>query len=94
MIISGYVFVTQQLMEDIRKVNFMYREQPENPNDSGWRFFCGCEDQAYVDNPDNIVLCSIEDILLIDNSIKPFLCAAPGLAFEWCENSNSFKLTD
>ena len=39
----GYVFATKMLVEGKRKVRFMYREQPDGSNDSGWRFFCGDE---------------------------------------------------
>ena len=51
----GYVFATKMLVEGRRKVRFMYREEPEDPNDSGWRFFCGDEDQEYADNPDRSI---------------------------------------
>lgn len=78
----GYVFATKMLVEGKRKVGFMYREQPDEPNDSGWRFFCGDEDQKYTDNPDNIGIYDINTILEIDNSILPFLNDPYGTAFE------------
>lgn len=78
----GFVFATKMLVEDKRKVRFMYREQPDDPNDSGWRFFCGDEDQSYTDDPDNIGIYNISTILEIDDSIMPFLNSAFGTAFE------------
>ncbi len=78
----GFVFATKMLVEGRRKVRFMYREQPDDPNDSGWRFFCGDEDQEYADNPDNIGIYDINTILEIDDSILPLLDSPFGTAFE------------
>lgn len=78
----GYVFATKMLVEGRRKVGFMYREEPEDPNDSGWRFFCGDEDQEYADNSDNIGIYDINTILEIDDSIMPLLDSPFGTAFE------------
>lgn len=77
----GYVFATKMLVEGRLPVMFMYREQGED-GDSGWRFFCGSEDQAYVDDIDNIDIYDIKTILDIDGSIEPYLGAEPGSAFE------------
>lgn len=52
----------------------MYREKPDKTNDSGWRFFSGDESQEYVDNVDNIIMCSISDVIgKIDASIVQYL---------------------
>jgi hypothetical protein len=78
----GFVFATKMLVDSRRKVRFMYREQPDNPDDSGWRFFCGDEDQSYTDVPDNIGIYDISTILEIDDSILPLLNSPSGTAFE------------
>ena len=77
----GYVFATRMLVEQRLPVLFMYREEATG-DDSGWRFFCGLEDQAYVDDPANIGIYDVETILAIDGSIRPYLSAVPGSAFE------------
>lgn len=78
----GFVFATKMIVEGRRKVRFMYREQSDDPNDSGWRFFCGDEDQKYADNPDNIGIYDVNTILEIDDSILPLLDSPFGTAFE------------
>ena len=50
----GFVLATKMLVEGKRKVRYMYHEKTTNSQDSGWRFFCGEEDDDYVNNPDNI----------------------------------------
>lgn len=86
----GFVFATRMLVEGRKKVRFMYREQSDEPNDSGWRFFCGDEDQEYVDNPDNIGIYDINTILEIDDSILPLLYSPSGSAFEREDENSSF----
>ena len=89
----GYVFATKMLIENKRKVRFMYREEPTDSEDSGWRFFCGDEDQGYVDNPDNTGIYDIQTILSIDKSIQPYLQAATGTAFERENESDMFQMS-
>lgn len=90
----GFVFATKMLVEGKRKVRFMYREQPDSPDDSGWRFFCGDEDQAYTDNPDNIVICDINTIIESDSSIVLCLNSPVGSAFEREDENAPFEVSE
>lgn len=83
----GYVLATKMLVDEKRKVRFMYHQKPDNAQDSGWRFFCGDEDDDYVNKAENIAIYDINTILSIDKSIMPYLSAAVGSAFER-ENEN------
>ena len=78
----GYVYASKMLVDNKRKVRFMYHEKGDNVQDSGWRFFCGDEDDEYVNNPDNIGIYDINTILEIDKSITPFLYEPVGTALE------------
>ena len=75
-------FVTKRLVERKSKIGFAYREKPDNEIDSGWRCFVGVENQEYVDNPANLLLYSIEDIIKLDDSIKSILNSEINTAFE------------
>ncbi len=86
-----YSFATKDLINNKKKVEFLYREKSDKENDSGWRFFSGEETQEYVDNPDNILMCSIKDILQIDPSIEKVLDSEPGSAFERSKDNDEFK---
>lgn len=90
----GFVFATKMLVEDRRKVRFMYREQPDDPNDSGWRFFCGDEDQEYADNPDNIGIYDVNTILEIDDSILHLLGSPSDTAFEREDENELFAVSE
>lgn len=86
----GYVFATKMLVEKRLPVLFMYREKGAK-GDSGWRFFSGLEDQSYVDDPDNIAIYDIETILEIDESIRPYLNALYGRAYERSDSTEPFR---
>lgn len=77
----GYVLVTKMLIEGKRKVRFMYREEPNSEQDSGWRFCCGDEPLEYFDNPDNSVIYNVDKLIAMDPSIKPYLNASVNTAF-------------
>jgi len=88
----GYVLATKMLIDNKRKVRFMYREESKG-GDSGWRFFCGDEDQKYTDNPDNIAIYDVQTVLDIDKSILPYLNAVPGTALERENENDTFKIS-
>lgn len=90
----GYVLATKMLVDNKRKVMYMYHEKSDNPQDSGWRFFCGEEDEAYINDPDNIAIYDINTILELDNSILPYLNCASGVALERDNPDSTFTLIE
>jgi hypothetical protein len=60
----------------------MYREEPDNLHDSGWRFFAGDEDDSYVNNPANIEIYDLNTIANYDRAILPYLAAEAGSTFD------------
>lgn len=78
----GYALAPKRLVECKLKVRYMYREKPDNAQDSGWRFFSGDETDEYVNDPDNIGLYDVKTIAAIDADIIPFLNRPTGSAFE------------
>lgn len=90
----GFVLATKMLVEGKRRVRYMYHEKGTNCQDSGWRFFCGDEDDDYVNNPDNISVYDINTILNIDKSILPYLDCAEGVALEREEEDAMFVVSD
>ena len=89
----GFVIATKMLIEGKRKVRYMYHEETTNPQDSGWRFFCGDEDDDYVNNPDNLAIYDINTILETDKSILPYLNCAAGTALEREDENKTFVIS-
>jgi hypothetical protein len=78
----GGCFATDMITVEGRKVGYMYREEPDNNIDSGWRFLAGCESQEYMDNPDNIGVYDVNTIANYDPEIITLLNASVGTAFQ------------
>lgn len=72
---------TDRIIVDGCKVGYMYREEPIEEVDSGWRFFAGDEPQVYVDNPDNSNFYSLNTICNYDPEILPLLHAPYGKTY-------------
>lgn len=90
---NGYVFASKRLVEQKRKVRFMYRETPDKAYDSGWRFFCGDETEEYANDPENIGIYDIRTIAEIDPDILPLLESPVGSMFEREEETKPFKVS-
>lgn len=75
-------FVTEKVLSEGLPVLFIYREDPDNDQDSGWRAFSGAEDQEYINNPDNWKLVSLDVLTDRDPSVSEVLEYPVGSAFE------------
>lgn len=62
-------------------VGFMFRAEPQNSNDSGWRFFAGSEDDAYMADDSNHAVYDVNTIANHDRDIIAHLQAPVGAAF-------------
>lgn len=76
-------FATVRISKNRLQVGYMYREKTESRfPDSGWRFFEGTEDQAFIDDPSNTQILSIHTVCSIDPAVIPYLHAPYGTAWE------------
>ncbi|GAA4755166.1 hypothetical protein GCM10025783_30410 [Amnibacterium soli] len=84
-------FVTNRISAEGAAVGYMVR-MPVEPGDrkgnSGWQFMAGDEDQAYIDDPDNSHIFSVNTIANHDPAVIPFLDRARGTA--WGRKGNTF----
>jgi hypothetical protein len=65
---------------DCREIVWFYRDFDESL--SGWAFMSGTETQAYLDDPSNTAIYSVNTIANYDPDIISFLNAPRGTAFE------------
>ena len=77
----GYGLVSDRITVDGLQIGYMYREEPDNKQDSGWRFFAGDESEEYLDNEMNIELMNVNTIAHYDRSVIPYLEAPHNSAF-------------
>lgn len=83
---QGSCIASDKITVEGLKIGYMYRENPTNEFDSGWRFFAGDESEEYTNNAENFEIYDLNTICNYDNSIIPYLCAEIGSSFEKVNN--------
>lgn len=87
----GACFATDRITVDGMKVGYMYREEPDNDVDSGWRFFSGDESEDYMENSENTSIYDVNTICNYDPAIIPFLNAEIGASYCRIPGSDDFE---
>ncbi|QES87411.1 immunity protein Imm33 domain-containing protein [Rhizosphaericola mali] len=91
----GGLIVSKMVIESKIRPQFMYREKPMNPKDSGWRIFSGQESDEYTNDPNNSGIYNPSTLLQIDPSIAALLLKGIGSVFERItENSDWHGIHD
>ena len=87
----GYCIASDKITVEGMAVGFMYREEPESAEDSGWRFLSGDETEEYVENRNNSMIFDVNTIANYDAAIVPYLSSPVGSELERASNSNEFE---
>lgn len=87
----GGCIATDKITVEGQPVGFMYRQEPDNKFDSGWRFMSGLEDDEYMDDPENHAVYDVNTIANYDPSIVPLLGSPVGSVFEKLPGSEVFE---
>lgn len=80
--LSRLALASTRVARDGAPVGWMYRQAPDNPRDSGWRVFAGDEAESECNNPENIVIMPLRDLLGGDPDLEPLFRAPVSSAFE------------
>jgi hypothetical protein len=83
-------FVTQRVLQDGQRVGYLYREAPEDDEDSGWRFMANDESQDYMNTKGNVQYVSVGRVLSCDDAFLPLLASEVGAAFVLDLDSNAY----
>ncbi|MGR3808895.1 DUF2185 domain-containing protein [Jiulongibacter sp. NS-SX5] len=83
--------VTDKITVEGMQVGFMYREQPDDENDSGWRYMSGTEDEDYMSDPGNYMICDINVVANYDKAIIPMVKKPIGSEWERAEGQDYFR---
>lgn len=87
-------FATDMIVVENMKVAYMYREDPDFEQDSGWRFFAGNESPDYLSDPQNLGIYSLNTIANYDPEIVPLLGEPVGSEFERSQEGGEFVQAD
>jgi hypothetical protein len=87
---SKRCFVTNRVLRDGQRVGYLYREDPDEEKDSGWRLTANDESQEYMESSDNLAYVSLGAVLSKDDSFRHLLDSPVGSAFVRDEESGEF----
>ncbi|GAC07070.1 immunity protein Imm33 domain-containing protein [Paraglaciecola chathamensis] len=87
-------FVTHNILHQDQPVGFLYREQPEYDDDSGWRITAGNETDEYMLDPSNSSYVSLGAVLRKDDSFLALTESDIGMAFIKDDEGNFVVLED
>lgn len=90
----GYSIVSNHILNDGFPILFMYREDPIEKEDSGWRFLSGQEEQEYLDDPQNSRFIGLNTMANMDASIIPHLKKKKGTELERGSAEEDFKVLE
>jgi hypothetical protein len=85
-------FVTNNILYEGNSVGYLYREEPDHEEDSGWRFTTGKETDEYMDDSNNTSYVSLGAVLREDDSFLALLERESGVAFTKDENGQFIEL--
>jgi hypothetical protein len=77
----GSCIASDEITVGGKAVGYMYRQEPDNDQDSGWRFFSGSEPQDFADDATNFEIYDVNTIANYDPSIVSLLWAPVGSAY-------------
>jgi hypothetical protein len=83
-------FVSNHIMHYGYKVGRLYREEPDDEDETGWTFMSDYETQEYVDDSKNLQYIAIGKVLNIDNSFINLLDEPVGSTYVRDDISGTF----
>ena len=87
----GYCIASDRITVDGEKVGFMYREEKEDDDDSGWRFLAGDETDEYLEDTHHFMMFDVNYIANLDAAIIPYLKWKKSTEFERIAGTDEFK---
>ena len=91
---DGGCLATDRITVDGVMVSYMYREVTNRPNDTGWRFFAGDEDEEYMANSGHHGVYQINTIANYSPEIIRYLDTPAPCAFERIQGTQDFMSVD
>ncbi|MCC7545846.1 MAG: DUF2185 domain-containing protein [Aquabacterium sp.] len=74
-------YVTRRVIDDGCLVGYLYREAPDDDEDSGWRITANDESEDYMDDATNLAYVSLGVVLNLDDSFIDLLDEPAGCAY-------------
>lgn len=91
---AGGCIVTKSLLEGESHFKWLFREEPVNEIDNGWRAFGAEDTEEYVNNADNLAICDFNTLVNIEPVILNVYEMPVGADLEFVEDSTGKYFID
>lgn len=85
---SGGCIVSKNIIEGKGKIKWVFREESVNENDNGWRFFSDIDDDQYVNDANNLIVCDYNTVANIEPALISIYLFPVGTDFEFIIKDN------
>lgn len=72
-------------------VRFAFREESNNKNDSGWRFYSGHETKEEEEDPELYVICPLSSFVIMQTCLKNIVDSPVGSVWEKSPTTNDWE---
>ena len=66
---AGGCIVSKNIVDGKGNLKWLLREEPVDEVDNGWRFLSDIDDDDYINNPDNLLVCDFNTVANIEPAI-------------------------
>lgn len=80
--LAQLAIVSVRVTRDGSAIGWLYREDPDNDQDSGWRVFAGDETEEYLEDAANCVLMPLRELIVSDPALEELFDQPAPAAFE------------
>lgn len=70
---AGGSILSKHVYDGVAPLKWAFREESMNPVDNGWRFLSLIDDDAFLANPDNMLVVDFNQVVAIEPAVLPIL---------------------
>lgn len=91
---AGGSIVSKNIIDGKGEIKWIFREEPVNQNDNGWRFLSNIDDEQYINNPRNLVVCDFNTVAVIEPAVISIYLLPIGTDLEFVTENNKKYFID
>ena len=86
----GGCVITRSLYEGTSKLKWIFREEPVNPNDNGWRALGDTDTEEYINIPENNLVVDFDRLVEIEPAVLAIYDMPVGTDLEFDSQRKAF----
>ncbi len=92
--LEEYALISKLVIDENLVITWVYRDQPEMEEDSGWRIFSGEEPEEFFDEDaeDNFVMIQLKDLVENDPTLESILKSPSNSEFERIDENSPWTI--